>query len=231
VNHYHADVLRHHLDGVLSFSTTVAVVTNQSKFTLTDISGFLIGDLIDVTVGGVAVERRILEINGTQIIVSHAIPGVAPGDAVSFSLSPAYNIYNYKDIASGEQPTFVRPCLVVTLPKQQATRGIPQGWHPETAIVDQTRVTLYLETPTTIRSGTDIEGGFDKLHHPAIRHLRAFLRGRQGLDIPAPLADLWRSGTVGMRPDTPDETYGRLPEAEQHLFHVVLYDFVTLTGG
>jgi hypothetical protein len=230
MNHYHADVLRYALDGVLHLATTVDAVTSTTKFTLHNVTGFLPGDVIQVTVGATTVDTVIQTIVSGLLTVSPAVPAaVAHGSVVRFDLP--HTIYNYKDIASGEQPTFVRPCVIVTLPKQQTTRGIPQGAHPESAIVDQTRVTIYVETPVTITSGGVARGGFDVAHHPAIRHLRNFIRNTQALDIPSALAAIWRSGTVGMKPAGYEETPARLPDAEQHLFHLVLWDFNTLSGG
>lgn len=228
MNHYHADIVRYHLEAVLDHSTTIKAVADSTHIELTSKVGFLAGDTITITVGTTVHTTTIASYGvGANIVLGTAVAGMAPGQAVRFHLP--HTLYSYASLdANGDIPTPVRPFVAVALPLQPNLRDMPSGQENEVALVDRTNVVIYVESPLTIKDGAAKRSGFDVAHLPAVAHIRDWIWSNAKLTIPSAIVDVYRGGTVKMVPRKTPEQLVRTDKGERHLFLVEVSEIVTI---
>ena len=225
MNYRCADVVFYTLRRAWFSGTEVTAVADSQNFSVTDASGFSIGDDVVVSRAGTEFTVSITNIVLNVLTVAPGVTGVAMGDPVRLLIGavPTYTLHDYKDIdvLTGEPPALEAPFIGVFLPTQMPPLGPRKANQRQTVVLDYTDVAIQVEARQVIADGTTLEGGFDNEFLPAVEWIKQFIEDNATLDIPAAIASKFTVTVLSMMPDpTQPEVTVRPEQTERYVAYV-----------
>ncbi len=144
----------------------------------------------------------------------------------------AHSLHTYKELtgATSERPDLERPFIYIG-PGTSSNPNQPKANSYQQPYRDFTKVLIYIETELTVVEGTNIKGGFDTRHLPAINFVSNFISSNRSLTVPAALVVAFGEGPVALKPDNPPESHLSLKDGERSVFFAILSYFTTTDDG